>query len=468
MPIRSAALALAALLSLTATVGAQTATTGQAGQAGQQGQQGQQGGQTGVGGIFVDAQGVVAPAFARDKKLDEKRRLEVANKALPGDVNVFSPLRKVSLVQLEKACEQYAAKKLDVPSEMSYLAGLQRVDYVFVYPETKDIVIAGPAEGFVIDSVTRATGITTKRPPLRLDDLIVALRVMERGGELGCSIDPVRENLSRMTAYLNNNSSPATTDVAKSRFNEMQRILGLQDVRVFGVPADSHFANMLVEADYRMKLLSIGLEQPPVKGLRSHLSMIPAGQNAMQRFWFTPLYDGFVKSGDGLAYQFKGPRAQLLAQEEMVSVTGQRSQAAFTKISTNRFAKLFTEKFPELADAEPIFAELQTGIDLAVLAALFKKERIAESVGWDKALFLDTERCKIAQYNVPRKVMSAMNYKSSGSKLLIGLIGGGVTIDAFRAINSREYLLDDDNVVQKLHAKAKPEKLPEQHLWWWD
>ena len=29
-------------------------------------------------------------------------------------------------------------------------------------------------------------------------------------------------------------------------------------------------------------------------------------------------------------------------------------------------------------------------------------------------------------------------------------------------------LLDDDNVVQKLHVKAKPEKLPEQHLWWWD
>ena len=35
---------------------------------------------------------------------------------------------------------------------MQFLAGLTRVRYVFYYPETKDIVLAGPAEGWAADA----------------------------------------------------------------------------------------------------------------------------------------------------------------------------------------------------------------------------------------------------------------------------------------------------------------------------
>ena len=40
---------------------------------------------------------------------------------------------------------------------------------------------------------------------------------------------------------------------------------GCKKVRVDGVPPDTHFAQVMVEADYRMKLIGIGLEVPPVK-----------------------------------------------------------------------------------------------------------------------------------------------------------------------------------------------------------
>ncbi len=69
---------------------------------------------------------------------------------------------------------------------MQYLAGLQRIDYVFVFPEAHDIVIAGPAEGFAEDGAGRTVGLTTGRPPLRLDDLMVALRAVKRGDDVGC------------------------------------------------------------------------------------------------------------------------------------------------------------------------------------------------------------------------------------------------------------------------------------------
>ena len=69
-----------------------------------------------------------------------------------------------------------------LPSDQKSIEDLQRIDYVFVFPESKDLVIAGPAEGFAADSTGRVVGVTTGRPPLRLDDLMVALRALERAG----------------------------------------------------------------------------------------------------------------------------------------------------------------------------------------------------------------------------------------------------------------------------------------------
>src|SRR5262249_38960722 len=158
-----------------------------------------------------------------------------------------SPLRKISLPRLEKACESFVRDKTHVTSDMQYLAGLQRIDYVFVYPEEKDLVIAGPAEGYLIDDFERAVGVTTGRPALRLDDLMVALRALQRGGGvIRCSIDPEEANLKKLVAFVNQNSNATTLDVAKAQFAQLGEILGMQDVSISGVPAESHFGELLL------------------------------------------------------------------------------------------------------------------------------------------------------------------------------------------------------------------------------
>ena len=48
--------------------------------------------------------------------------------------------------------------------------------------------------------------------------------------------------------------------------------LGLQNVRVLGVDPDTHFAHIMIEADYRMKLIGIALEQPAVPIKKSVMS----------------------------------------------------------------------------------------------------------------------------------------------------------------------------------------------------
>ena len=86
------------------------------------------------------------------------------------DLARFSKLRKVSLTRLEKAID---AKDGVVTEEMRYLAGLLRVKYVFFYPDSGDIVVAGPAEGWASDPTGRVVGITTGRPVVQLQDLVV-------------------------------------------------------------------------------------------------------------------------------------------------------------------------------------------------------------------------------------------------------------------------------------------------------
>src|SRR5436190_8222956 len=301
---------------------AQITGGGSAGQSGSSGQSGGQSGQTGAGGntsggILVDAKGVVQARFQQDKsgRFDQKRRRELAGKSLPGDLNEYSPLRKVSLVQLEAACESYARDKTHVSSEMQFLAGLQRIDYIFVYPKEQDLVIAGPAEGYIVDGAGRAIGNSTGRPALRLDDLMVALRALERGGgTIRCSIDPTDANLARLSAFASKNSAPATLEEAKLQFDQMADVLGMQNISLSGVPVESHFAELLLEADVRMKRVSVGLDAMPVKGFHSHLSMVGPAANSVERWWFTPLYDAFTRSADGLAFEISGQRVQLESQ----------------------------------------------------------------------------------------------------------------------------------------------------------
>jgi len=55
----------------------------------------------------------------------------------------------------------------------------------------------------------------------------------------------------------------------------------------------THFAAVLVEADYRMKLIGIGLERPPVR-LVSYVDRASPSQisrNALVRWFFTPDYE---------------------------------------------------------------------------------------------------------------------------------------------------------------------------------
>ena len=393
-------------------------------------------------------------------------------KSLDPQLAKRSDLRKVSLTRLEKAVAQQLARGEALTSEMKYLAGLLRIQYVFFYPETGDIVIAGPAEGFVEDLTGRVRGLTTGRPVLELQDLIVALRAYPPNGNklnvIGVSIDPTQEGLNRMRQYYASIAGRVRPGDANRIAQGMKQSLGQQVVRIDGISPRTHFAQVMVEADYRMKLIGIGLVAPSVK-FKNYVERANSRtiqRNALERWYFTPNYKCLRVSKDNLAMAMNGWGVRLISEGELVQEGGIRVGSATVNKASQAFCQAFTDKYPQMASLEPVYAQLRNLIDLAVSAAFIQQEDYYNQAGWDLGVFGDEQKCSVEIYETPKQVESAVNIVWKGNTLVTP-IGGGVHVEPLKSLDSQNLLKDDENVVQKARAQVTLKDLPAGQ-WWWD
>jgi hypothetical protein len=428
----------------------------------------------GAAGVIVDANGVLSMKVVADPRgLLTQQRIQQAKAALNADIAKASELRKVSLTRLEKAVAERVAAGQPPTEDMLALAGLTRVQYVFLYPDTKDIVIAGPAEGFMEDATGRMVGINSGAAIVMLEDLVTAMRAFPRSGkqanQIRCSIDPTKEGLQKMQQFLvslaRKRLSPSDAGFIAAGLKEN---LGLQNVTINGVSPKTHFAQVLVEADYRMKLIGIGLEVPPVK-IPSYVSKAnPAAvsQNAMQRWFFTPNYECVKVAGDDQAMELVGQGVKLIGEDELVNPDGSRAVAgAHNNGASKAFTDGFTKLYPELAKKSPVYAQLKNVIDLAIAAAFMQEKDYYGRVDWKMETFGDEKAFAVEKYDAPEHVDSTVNVVWRGSRLMTP-IGGGVSIHPRKALESSN-LLTDDGEVAKAKDKVDLSKLA-KNQWWWD
>ncbi|HEX6961594.1 MAG TPA: DUF1598 domain-containing protein [Lacipirellula sp.] len=427
-------------------------------------------------GVAVDAEGVLTRHTARDASGRLMRtRVDQARAALGADLSKSSKLRKVSLTRLIALINQAVAEGHGPDDAMLNLAGLTRIRYVFYYPETKDIVLAGPAEGWVETPNGRVLGWQSGQPILQLDDLTVALRTFAPGGKKNplvyCSIDPTQEGLARMQQFLSEigrQIQPGNELAAEQFIAEgLKESLGMQVITVGGVPASTHFAQVMVEADYRMKLIGIGLEQPPVN-IATFVAMAnPAAmaRNALQRWYFVPDYQRIKVADDGLAAEFIGAGVKLVGEDEVVSQHGGRRQVASQSGASRKFTRSFTEKYNQLADRAPVYAQLRNCIDMLVAAAYMQQADLFEKAELTLGALGDESKYAVEVYNPPKQVEAAVNSMWKRNRLMTP-IGGGVEIRAGMAVDDANVLADDGSVAE---AKAAIDlsSLPASQ-WWWD
>lgn len=443
----------------------------------QQGGGGQQGGGTiGSGafsGVAVDADGVLRSLeVSQDTAQLMHLRAEQASARLGANVARPSQLRKVSLTRLIAQLDKSINGEYGPDEVMKSLAGLTRIQYVFYYPATKDVVIAGPAEGWVETPGGRVIGIETGRPVLELQDLAVALRTFAPGAKsqplVYCSIDPTQEGLARENEFLRSIGRQIVPGDEQFIVDGLRESLGLQVVTVGGVPANTHFAQVLVEADYRMKLIGIGLEEPPVN-IASYVALAnPAtiAANAMARWWFVPDYKRIKATDDGLAAEFVGPGVKLVGEDEVVDAAGNRQgTGGGQSAASRRFTRGFTDKYNQLAERSPVYGQLRNCIDMLVAAAFIQQHDLFGKAGATLGSLGDEAKYPVQTVNAPKQVETAVNAIWKGNRLATP-IGGGVEIRPVTALDAGN-VAEDDGEVAKAYNEIDLKSLPADQ-WWWD
>ncbi|MBU4398371.1 MAG: DUF1598 domain-containing protein [Planctomycetes bacterium] len=414
-----------------------------------------------VGGISIDVDGLLSGA--RPDALGTLGRLRSqAMQKIPDAMNATADMRKISLRQLEAALEDCVNNNKPITDEIKYLAGLQRIRYVFVYPEQKDVVLVGVGEGWKVDAKGNVVGIESGRPAMLFDDLLVALRTARGAAQGGitCSIDPTPEGLQRMSRIT---SGPVQNGNQAEAFAAARaKALGMQQISIHGVPATSHFARVLVAADYRMKRLAMNFEPSPVRGLPSYLQMVSPRARGVQtpRFWLEPSFEALLHDADGLAFELCGSSVKAMTEEDYLTTTGNIQHSGKASRTAQRWADIMTKKYPESAVADPIFGELHNCMDMAVIGALIVRENLLEKAGLSLPTMMDSAELKTDEFNAPKQV------ESQGSVLRVKgrwvtTASGGVAINSWGIV---EKLLRGSDKV----ATVRTESVPAENVWWWN
>lgn len=427
------------------------------------------------GGIAIDASGILTARTTIDRNsLVDRQKWQAARVSLNQDVQKPSELRCVSLNRLEKEYQRLVTAGLPIPEEMNFLAGLTSISYVFFYPESGDIVIAGPAEGFFVNSGNFVVGLETGHSVLQLQDLVVALRAFGPDFPdtkvISCSIDPTLEGSKRLqqaTTMVQQNVNKLTIPQIVQIFREA---LGYQEITIGGVSSQTNFARVMIEADYRMKLIGLGLENPMVPMTTYIQKATPAmvAQNTLVRWFFQPKYDCIRISPDDNAIQFVDGGVKLVAEDDVLNRDGTRQTKGRANKASQIYCESFTRVYDQLAETNPLWGELRNLMKMSMAAAYIQKYNLFEKAQWNMEFFGDENKFRTEIMNPPQYVAPVANAVMRNG-LLMTPIAGGVAVQPRIALNSDRIIHDSEgNISNARQQQAQALNGLKDNQWWWD
>jgi len=316
--------------------------------------------------------------------------------------STYGAKRAVSLKTLQQKLEIFD-KTGAVPDGITRLGGLNTVEGYIIDAANKDIILVG--------------SVIPGAPLLYLEDLAVALRnswyeYAELRGKTnyyanpGCSIDPDPAVIQRLFALGKKNREDPSGITEEEYIVEWERIgKSPQAVRVLGIPFDTHFARVMVKADYDMKSLVNGSDNPDIPGFSSLMDMtMEEAKNAIQkgeaafsgfslnRFWFFPGKNLYREEDNAVMIE-KCP--VILLTEEQYLNKGKIAGYGGGSPLALKFTEAFSEKYSEIAARRPICVELENLFRFVAIAKVMKYMSAQEKSGLDLGYFLK-------QYSIPK------------------------------------------------------------------
>ena len=414
-------------------------------------------------GVYADATAAIAAASIREEPLAASRAEPIRN----------SKFRTISLNRLEATISASSATGRPISENLKHLAGIYRVQRIYIDTKHNDVLISGPAGPWRTDTSGRSINIETGLPTLLLDNLVVCLHnAFQSNGIFGCTIVPKPTALAAAQKFIN-----ATTNVTTGRKwrESLRTAVGKQDIIVHGVSPDSGVAKTIVEADCLMKRIGMGLE-PSIDEVPNYFERVkddPASANGQTliRWWFTMADDTLIKDVDQRTFEIRGNSVKVLSENELLDQNGQRIHTGAANDATSGFAADFTFSFERLSQKHPALASLKNVFDLAIVANIVKKHAGENREAW-------SGRYELVSHEYATDVDSIMNFetinfrsqKKRYRRTIVG-VSGGVEFD-FRRIKSSNKL-DVQSPLKILNgnsAEAIPISSESRGAlkWWWD
>lgn len=243
-------------------------------------------------------------------------------------------------------------------------------DYRKLYPEVFTIGSITNVRGLVYDQNTKdiiLVGEKDKgRAILTLDDFVVALRARFIHGKWPLvSIDPTKDSKNTQ----------------------------MQIVRFEGGIDDTQFGEVLFNADYRLKQISMGLLPTGVPGLKSYwdLGMERVREDTIEsskirsRFWFYPVLPSVSVREDVVA--IKGLKVGVFTEVLSAEIDGKKIEnlSTFNDSAGDMFAKTVSNNFEGLSKAHQSYLRLQGLLELVALTkAMAEMDKIPDLTFWIK------------------------------------------------------------------------------------
>ena len=244
-------------------------------------------------------------------------------------------------------------------------------------PKDKDFRKAHP-EVFTLGGITKIRGLVydrknediilvgqrdPERSILTLDDFVVALRARFIHGKWPLvSIDP-------------------TPETEKTQ---------MQVVRFEGGIENTQFGQDLLDADYRLKKIGMGLLPSGVQGLKTYwdlgMERVKHGSGSSHkigsRFWFYPVLPSVTVREDVVA--IKGLKVGVFTEVLSAEIDGKEIEdlSTFQDQAGDMFAKQISERFENLATVHPSFSRLQGLDELVALTKAIEEMYEKPDLDW--------------------------------------------------------------------------------------
>lgn len=253
---------------------------------------------------------------------------------------------KTAQQHIENSCDNWRKEKPEVYN----LAQINKVEGFVYDTESNDLILVGQHEDNRVD--------------LTLDDLVVALRAKFRYNEWPLvSIDP-------------------TPDTERTQ---------MQFVRFEGGIRDTAFGQALLDADYRLKQMSMGFEQTGIAGLLTswdrNIQELEArtsiGQGKVDsRFWFYPIIP-VVAVRKGICVM-RGLKIGVFTEVLSATIDGRPVENIrdYQNATDKAFAIDISEKFDKLCETQPSFNRLRGLQELVALSKALEELEYKPDLTW--------------------------------------------------------------------------------------